>query len=503
MSSGKTLAAEPNRRKAALIMIAGGYSNAVFMCVQGLVLVPLYLKFIGERLYGLYLASAGVVAVLGFLDVGLPSLIIQRVARAYARGDARGMGSYFRTGLLLHGLLMAGLLAMAAALSIWIPAIFHANAIEAPILQGCFVIAALASSCSLFNNSVVGFQQAVQRPLVAQIAALLGNGAGAVSTIVLLYGGFQLWSIPLGGLIRSATMLTLNCINSAIILRALGATGVVRAEVMAELLRVGVALLASKLGGSIVGQIEPALLGILFQPEIVTVYSVTKRMTGLIEYALASLLSAVFPGFSHLYAQGDQQKVTAVFKQLAVTVLAVGLVAYGTFMLINGSFVRLWVGEKLYGGQLLTTLVALASFGLVGFNFLGYLISATGDIAAPSLVIGAEAVVRLLVMASLLYLYGSLYGLPIAIVATTGLGSILLYRRLKSHVAIDPSGGFRYVLVAGLILGTAALMGGRLGFQSWSSLAGGATLTVLLIAGVMFITVKQLREYTLRPLRRA
>ncbi len=73
----------PSRRKTIKILTIGNYSVMIIDIIQGLAFVPLYLNYIGERLYGLWLGTGGILAILAFLDMGMASLTIQRISREY------------------------------------------------------------------------------------------------------------------------------------------------------------------------------------------------------------------------------------------------------------------------------------------------------------------------------------------------------------------------------------------------------------------------------------
>ena len=64
----------PSRTKSTKILAIGSYSILVVDIIQGLALVPLYISFLGERLYGFWLASGGIIAILGFLDLGISNI---------------------------------------------------------------------------------------------------------------------------------------------------------------------------------------------------------------------------------------------------------------------------------------------------------------------------------------------------------------------------------------------------------------------------------------------
>jgi hypothetical protein len=88
----------PSRKKSIKILTIGNYSVMVIDILQGLAFVPMYLNYIGERLYGLWLGTGGILAVLAFMDMGIATLTIQRVSREYGVKNYIGVSRYFFSG---------------------------------------------------------------------------------------------------------------------------------------------------------------------------------------------------------------------------------------------------------------------------------------------------------------------------------------------------------------------------------------------------------------------
>ena len=76
-----------SRRRAAKINLILGYGRYTVGIFNQLVLVPLYLRFIGIAVYGSWLASGNVVALLSVLDIGFNLIVTQRLATAFGAGD--------------------------------------------------------------------------------------------------------------------------------------------------------------------------------------------------------------------------------------------------------------------------------------------------------------------------------------------------------------------------------------------------------------------------------
>ena len=82
--------------------------------VSGIVLVPMYLKYIPQDVYGAWLATGNVLAWLTISDPGLSGVLRQRIAASYGRGDVTSIGEIISSGLMITCgvtavLVMAGL----------------------------------------------------------------------------------------------------------------------------------------------------------------------------------------------------------------------------------------------------------------------------------------------------------------------------------------------------------------------------------------------------------
>ena len=87
-------ATTPSRVRAAMISLGGSYLGAALTIVKGIFLVPLFLRVFGIELYGAFLASANVVGLLGIVDLGVSSVLAQRLAETWgARDRAQFLGA--------------------------------------------------------------------------------------------------------------------------------------------------------------------------------------------------------------------------------------------------------------------------------------------------------------------------------------------------------------------------------------------------------------------------
>jgi len=479
----------PKRRHAVIIRLVGGYFNLGLTIVQGFLLVPLYLKFFGPRLYGLWLASGGILALLAAIDMGLASLMTQRISRAFGQKDVRGVSLYFFNGLLLQLMLMTMLVGGAALIASWVPIWFQANVNEAALLKGCFILAAVAMALSVLNDGAAGLSLSLQKPLFMIAATATCTLFGLLATIALLFWDWGLWSIPSGLMVRNTSLFSGNLIYSLWLVSRTGVPMRYDRAVMSDMIRLSPALFASKFGSGLVGSIEPTLITIMLQPELAAAFAITKRVVDMIKLILNHFTGAVFPGFSHMYAQGEMRKAADVAYQVLTLLFVAGLAFMGAYIAGNASFIGLWVGASHFAGQNVTILLSIAVFIVVASNMLSYLLGAMGDIAKPSLLIFAEAVLRIVLMASLLPVLG-IVGLPVAMIVSSLSIGIIFFKRFGQRLGtsfykqIKPIQSFCILLIVG---GSAVLLSYNVICTQWWQLVAFISGFLILSSVVMLV----------------
>jgi len=489
----------PNRSSAAMISLLGGYVILVITVVQGLVLMPLYLNYIGAGLYGAWLASGGILGWLSMLDMGLASFMIQRMAVAYRRKEHSLVSAYFFTGLFLLSMLMIIFVVVAGILSLFVPSWMGLSQQESATLAGCFVLAAVATSLSILNSGISGLSEALQLQLFTTVVTVIAALCGLGVTLYELLSGRGLWAIPFGLLARIIPITLANTGYSIYLLKNdIKAPLRITREQLRDIASNSPALMFASVGNAIVGQSEPAMIALLANTELVTVYVLTRRAADIVKMLLDRIGGAVYPGFSHLCGVNDKESALRTLSKILQLYSAMASLLFGSYLALNHSFVNMWVGREQYGGNTLTILIAFSLFISIRNGLVGYLYRATGEIAKGSVLITVESIVRLGLMVVLLRQFG-LIGLPIAmLLSALVLKEILgrwMARQLGTTVKSPLStmlglSNFGYLLV--LIVGMA--VGIFVTASTWFYFIGLGTGYLLFSIGILLFTNPGLRE---------
>jgi len=480
-------AAPRSRRRGAAISLVGGSAGIVLLVVQGLLLVPLYLHYLGAGPYGAWLASGEVLGWLAVLDLGIVGISSQRMAAAHGRGDHRVVADYFGTGVLLQGVLAAGIVLLAFVAAPFVPQWVRLTGPAAAELSACFAVAGLATGLGLMANVVSALALSTQRMLFVNAVTVGAGVAGLLTTVGLLVTGHGLWALALGLVVRSGTLLLAVSAHAVYVLRHdLKMRARLHGPTAREYMGLSGVAVLTMVGNTAANRSDALLIALFAGPETVTLYVLTRRAAEMLSMFLARIGGAVYPGFAHLVGSGSHERAGVVAGQVARLYFWLAIPAMALYMALNRSFMALWVGPAQFGGQSLTVLVGLNVLIVGWASLVLYVNGAAGNIARAGVAVFVEAVARVGAAAALLSVAG-MRGLPAAGVVTAAVSAHValgwLYRSLRLP---RPGIPLRQTAFAVLLLAAGAAAGTVRWGHSWPQfVAWGALFSAIAGAAVL------------------
>ena len=478
------LSAPPSRKRAAVLLAVGGYVNTGIVIVQGLLLIPLYLHYIGAHMYGLWLASGGMLGMLGLVNFGISSMVIQRVASAYGQQDLPKAGAYFINGAAIYlGIcVLYGVIGWVA--SIWLPQILKVANADAELLRHCFQLAVVAMSIGIFNECLRSLAQALLRPVVPMVGMAVGRILGIGATVWMLFDDFGLWAIPVGTLTAESIIFIVNLLNAMGLFRRLGSGMVLDRHIIRDYVRTSPALLMARVGNTASQEAEPLLITMFLSPEVTTAYMVTRRAADIVLRMLSVIVGSTMGSFAHLAGGGDNMKTNRIAINLLMLSFSLGAIGFATYVGANHTFVSLWVGESFALDHYIILFIGLGFFARTFQGLLGQMLYGLGDFVHTSMVILLEGATRLILAVWLLGTLGVI-GVPMALALSCIIAAVVLGCRLKSQLTMR----FYFPAIARFLLSGMVLFGIcvsltqiEMGIDSWI----GFTLYLgVLLAGAM------------------
>ena len=476
-----------SRRRAVLANIAGMGANTFIVSLQALILVPLYLRTLGPRLYGAWLGTGDILNFLQLFDLGLTNVVTQRIGAAHARGDADAVGEYFGSGVVAMTVIGALLALAALGLSFGVSRWMHLTGAEADLLIACFRLGALATFLFVANFSVLGLARGTQDTDLQNAGVVLGAIGGFVISLVLLLRGAGLWAIVAGLCTRTGVVLLVSAIYVAR-LRMRGQLRNVRPtrRALVEFARLSPATTLAGIGYLLTTQTEATLVAVIIGPEAVPILTLTRRAVDVASGLLNTVAYSSYAGFAHLVESPERERSLEVYAEVSSLWLSLALSAAAAYVVVNPSLVPIWAGDAVFGGRGLTILLALQMLVMGYTQVMYYLYRASGEIVDGSILQFKESLVRFGVMLLLLKFVG-ISGPALATLLVAAPACLIAVRRTRAtlvpfarHAAPAPA---RAWAVRGAIAVAAAGLCLLPSHRSWPFVFGaGASICLMALA---------------------
>lgn len=418
----------PSRKQVAVAQSVGGYINTGIAMVQGFLLIPLYLHYIGTHTYGLWLASGGIIGMLTLMNFGISAMIIQRVSRSYGEQNLERVGVYFCNGMVVYIFICLLFLGVGWGVSIWVPLILKVSGDDAVLLRHCFQIAVIGMTIGIFNECLRSFSLALLRPVIPMAGMAVGRIIGIVVTVWMLFGEFGLWAIPVGMLVAEGIIFIVNIVNAISLFRLLATKIHMDYKIIKEYARVSPALMMATAGSTLSQHSEPLLITMFLSPDVTTAYMITRKAADIVFLLLSQIVGTSMGVFAHLVGEGNVENIKKIASLLFNLVFASGLIGFAVYSGLNSDFIALWVGEQFALNQYVITLISMAFFVRILHNILHQLLNATGDFIYTSMVILLEGIMHVGLMVVIFQFMGVI-GAPCALLITSSTALIAFIMR--------------------------------------------------------------------------
>jgi O-antigen/teichoic acid export membrane protein len=323
----------------------------------------LYLQYIDERLYGAWLASGSVIALLGLSDFGFSSVIIQKIANLFGKKDMQNLGKMLGTNLVISPILSSIPIIITFFIYSHVAGWVKIEGEEAVQISNAFWLASISTSIMLINYIVGGFFLGIQKTTIPSTMLIATSVIGIIASLVFLTRmDLGLISIPLG------------YITGSLIL-AIGQIGYLWLWISKNLppksLRFELSYFKDLLGQSswvfidrlsktASMQSDKLIVAVMIDPLYTTMLVFSKKASDLLNTIVMNISAALMPGLAHLAAEGDNKKLRKYMINSIKTTFIVGMYGAGGIFLLNKSFVSLWVGDEFFAGTLFTTLIIIS-----------------------------------------------------------------------------------------------------------------------------------------------
>lgn len=499
-----------SRRRAAIHNLLFGYMVIGFTIVNGIVLVPLYLRFFSLSTYGVWLASGNIVGLLGIFSVGINLVLMQRFAASYSRSDYEEFAALTGSGAILNASIAVIIVILVAVISPRIPIWLKAESGEyTPLIAG-FVMAGLGSAFTLLQVFLHTIVRARQQTLFAGISNVVALVIGVTATVWGLYAGLSVAAIGLGVMLRGLSgMLLILLYLVKVWPRQLMPTIRFSSATTRELGKATLPVTLSRMGNVFLNNSQATIITILVNPAAAAIYTLTGRVFLLGYSVLQSIGPAVISGLAHFSeSETDPVRIRKLLREIIGLFSAASAFLLAAALALNESFISLWVGSDKYGGFWLALFICISAVLKSRQSLLESLLASLNVIQEAAW----ASIVELLVQLALIWLLANrlgLIGIPIAeavsILLVTGW---FFVRLLSRRIGLRAAAGLRLSLAGHWILLVTLIIGGLwaawtpIPIGNWYSFIGQAVVAAFLVGGFVLSNSPESRPFARQLWRR-
>lgn len=402
------------------------------MLVQGVVLVPIYLRHVGSAEFGLWLIAGGVALWIGILDPGISALMQQRVSLALGSdrpGRAVGLA---RRGLRLNAVLAAVMIVAGAVTAGWIARLIDPGATVAARTGWWLVFLSVAGvAAGLMANAITCLGVALRAARTHTLVTIGSALAGLTATLGGLALGWGVLALPLGVVVRWVLQL-LGA--TPFVLRDLATLPPSEREIPSvDSLSLDRRVLAwaawDKITGTVAMSADLLLIGRRFEAAAVTSYALTKRPVDLLLSLFQRPGVALAPTVGFLRGGARTGELAGLVAVAAMRLSwLLGAATLGTILWLE-PLVGWWVGPAQFLGRDAAGILAIGLAVNVFSGLFAQLYFASGATIAYYQINGALSLLAIAGMVIGLHVSG-LAGLMIGAVLPRALVALWLFPRL-------------------------------------------------------------------------
>ncbi|MDD5596349.1 MAG: lipopolysaccharide biosynthesis protein [Victivallaceae bacterium] len=375
-----------SRRKTTGKNIFIRYMTLALAMGSGLLMVPLYIRFIPLDVYGVWLASGNILVWIGAIDPGLTTVLQQRVGFAYGKRDFRTIRDVVGCGLIISALVSLFIILLGSIAAFYLSSLLKLPAtVDVSVIVLAFFLAVVGNSLNLFSFSISAINQGLQSSLGYGLVYIIVTALALVLQIILLHRGFGILALAIGS-VFCGTFYILGQ-SSYLIWRFTGEKigfrfSFSRFSQMTKLLSY---TFLGRAAGIVANNFDLFIVARFLGPESVAVLSLTRKAPIIARELVNQPSVAFMPAISHLAGAGEMDKAQDILMRLMRILIWALLGVLGGLIALNGDFVKLWVGAKLFAGKNINLMLCIGIFINLATYCLGSIIIALGNIKGVSI----------------------------------------------------------------------------------------------------------------------
>jgi len=321
---------------------AGGFLISV---VISFISIPLFIKYLGDQNYGLYILLNSVMAGFGLLNFGVAPATIKFVAESTGRGDYEEANRFINSTLCFNLIIgVAGALIIVLLASILVHDLFRIPENARDMVLICFYWTAIGWFVSQVTQTLRAIPAAFQNfkllifgtTLFSALSTILGilvlSWRGTLVNLVQANVAVSFFSV-LGWFFLARSAFPNMRINFVIL----------EWKIIKKTLRYGLWHTIGNLGWIAYSSLDKIIIGIFLPPATVGYYNIAVTICSKLHAGLNSIGVILFPLISYLQGKSDSKGIYKYFINGGWIIASMASIGYLPLVLFGKSFLSIWI----------------------------------------------------------------------------------------------------------------------------------------------------------------
>lgn len=384
-----------SRKIAGNIVVSFFAKGVSILC--SLLVVPLTIKYLNSTLYGIWLTISGIIAWIGFFDLGFGNGFRNRFAEAKAQGDIQKARSYLSTTYMAMTILMAVILSFCLLLNTFIdwPLLLHINDIYSNELRITFAILCVFFCLNLVFSIFSTLATANQNPALSSIINAIGQVIAVIVIWILINnteGSLVNLSLYYSG-IPCIVMLVFSILAFSFSPYKVYSPSLrlIKVSYIKDLMSLGLKFFVICVSLVLVFQLTNIILLRECGPESVTEYNVAYKYFHVLYSVVIIIITPLWSAFTDAYKQHDFAWMQNTMHSMNKLQLIVALICM--IMLVLSPYVYdIWLDGEVKVPFVLSAVMMLFMLSCIISNIYMYMINGIGTISLQLIVYVVMAV---------------------------------------------------------------------------------------------------------------
>jgi O-antigen/teichoic acid export membrane protein len=368
------------------------YSTFLYNILIGVILVPIYINYIPNDLYGYWLVSGNILSWISIVDPGFAMIIQQRIGFNYGARNFLKIGQYISSSFIWTFIFILPILFIGFIVyqnfTQWLGV---TNILYVNDLKISFLLSLIGLILSFASYTVTGINQGLQSSLGIGLIYFFANISSIFITFFLLTKSFGLIAIGLSFFCRGFLLLIGNLIylyfrkiNNSIKLKY-------DFENFIEVKKLLAFNFLGKIGELAITSLSGIYINYFLGPASVVIYRLTFLVPDSTKLFLLRPTLALMPSLTNLIGEGRKDKVLQLYLRLLEYMIWFSGLFFVGFICLNRSFLELWAGPKYFGGIFLNTILVFWVIISTFNQSISYVLYLNGEIKFGSKVFFLQA----------------------------------------------------------------------------------------------------------------